>query len=194
MDVVIEISIMTKLNKGTIVYFLQDDFTLGSELLIPHEEDPEILHKLLDDFLFVKLCKILHTNRNFSYTLLDTSKNLHIRLETLSNDECIYDSSNSGIPLDNRIFAVGNTEKSLISFAVTHNELFSASVLGDEFEKDFMYRRYLHMGNKPICFNDYIEYEGSTMWHAINTKMLPQPLSKTMKSPMRIKRDRDLPF
>ena len=115
-------------------------------------------------------------------------------LETISGDECIYDSSKCGIPEENKIFAIGNTEKSLISFAVTHNELFTASVLGDEFENDFMYRRYLHMGEKPNCLNDYIEFEGSTMWHAINTKMLPQPLSKTMKSPMRIKRDRDLPF
>ncbi|MDB0057482.1 hypothetical protein N9F09_01125 [Schleiferiaceae bacterium] len=180
--------------KGTIVYFHQDGFTLGSELLISHEEDPEKLQKLLENFLFVKLCRLLHKNRNFSYSLLDTNENLHIRLETISNNECIYDSSHCGILAENKVFAVGNTERSLISFAITHNELFTAFILGDEFEKDFMYRRYLHMGDKPNCFNDYIECEGSTMWHAINTKMLPQPLSKIMKSPMRIKRNPDLPF
>jgi len=179
---------------GTIIYFHQDGFTLGSELLILYEEDPKKLQKFLENFLFVKHCRLLHKNKNFSYTLIDTNKNLHIRLETISGDECIYDSSKCGIPEENKIFAIGNTEKSLVSFAVTHNELFTASVLGDEFENDFMYRRYLHMGEKPNCLNDYVEFEGSTMWHAINTKMLPQPLSKTMKSPMRIKRDRDLPF
>ena len=179
---------------GTIIYFQQDGFNLGSELLISHEEDPNRLQKFLDNFLFVTLCQLLQKNKNFSYTLLDTNENLHIRLETISNDKCIYDSSQSGVPEENKIFAPGNTEKSIISFAITHNDLFTAHVLADELDYDFMYRQYLHIGNKPNCFNDYIEYVGSTMWHAINTKMLPQPLSKTMKSPVRMNRDRDLPF
>lgn len=191
-------SVMSKTNhgvqKGTIIYFHQDGFNLGSALLILHEEDPKKLYAFLDDFLFVRLCQLLHRNTNFSYTLLDTNKNLHIRLETISNDECIYDSSQSSVPEENKIFALGNTEKSIISYAITHNELFTAHVREDELEYDFMYRRYLHIGKKPNCFNDYIEFEGSTIWHAVNTKMLPTSLIKTIKSPIKTNRERDLPF
>jgi len=78
------------------------------------------------------------------------------------------------------VLSVGNSERSFISFAIVHAELIYNHLDRNEFDPEFMYRRYLHLGRKPFSFRNYIIREGSLLWHAVFSKSLPQPVNNSI--------------
>ena len=139
---------------GIVLYLQQQEFNLFSTVLFHHEEN--------------------------IYSFIKINQNLHIRLERISNGQPIYDSLELQIPKSNKIFALGNTEKSLLSFTIVHVQILYASLNDESIDPEFMYRRYLHLGKKPETFIEFISHPGSMLWHALYSDYLPQQISNTL--------------
>lgn len=168
------------ISSGIVLYLYQGRVTHHSNTLITHCEDLEELRFKMSELLFTNIAKSLYNESSELFYRIKTNENLHIRLEKLSNGECLYDSLYLNIPGNNKVLSVGNSERSFISFAIVHAELIYNHLDRNEFDPEFMYRRYLHLGRKPFSFRNYIIREGSLLWHAVFSKFLPQPINNSI--------------
>ena len=165
---------------GIVLYLQQQEFNLFSTVLFHHEENIDSLQQGISSALFTCLSKLFHEDKNGIYSFIKINQNLHIRLERISNGQPIYDSLELQIPKSNKIFALGNTEKSLLSFTIVHVQILYASLNDESIDPEFMYRRYLHLGKKPETFIEFISHPGSMLWHALYSDYLPQQISNTL--------------
>ena len=166
------------ISSGIVMYLYQGRVTHNSNTLIAHCEDLEELRFKMSELLFTNIAKSLYNKSSELFYRINTNENLHIR-HRLSNGECLYDSLYLNIPGNNKVLSVGNSERSFISVAIVHAELIYNHLDRNEFDPEFMYRRYLHLGRKPCTQKLYIK-EGSLLWHAIYSKLLPQPVSNSI--------------
>lgn len=166
------------LEKGTMIYFSQGRRTLGGRIFVSHEEDIEALLEYCSTSLFMVLAKLLADSKQRIYAAINIFENLHIRIESISTGKCLYDSLELGTPSHNKTLCIGSTEKSFISFCLAHSALWKKYFDRMPLQPDTMYRKYLHLGIKPASFKDYVEKEGSMLWHAFHSDLLPRPINE----------------
>ena len=162
---------------GTILYLHQNGKTLGSRILGCYTEDVNALVANSDTMLFVVIARMLAELSQPAYDRINIYENLHIRIESISNGSCVYDSADLHIPNYNRTLSLGNGEKSFTSFTLTHSALWNKFHHELPYRLDYMYRKYLHIGTKPKTFADYIDHEGSLLWHALYSDTLPRSIN-----------------
>lgn len=161
------------LDKGSLIYLHQNNKTIGSRILAPYIEDDNTLLANIENILFVATARLLAQLSGRLNEQLDLHQNLHIRIESISKGACLYDSSDLGIPSNNKTLCCGTTEKSFISFILTHCALWKKFKNNIHYDQDYMFRKYLHLGGKVSSFDALIDYPGSILWHALHGDNLP---------------------
>lgn len=137
-------------------YFTQNTRTI---LCIPLRSN--VNEKNLETYLawslFFELgLSIIYDNQSF-FSDVDINSNLHLRIESTINGDNIFDSDIYRIPTDNPVLAIGKTEKSLISYSLTLQHLFKLRNDVSQIDPAYMYRKFLHLGNKPSDCLNYFE-------------------------------------
>jgi len=165
-----------RIDQGALLYLHQNEQTIGGRILTAYLEEVDQLLECIENTLFVAIARLLTLKNNEAYHQLDVAKNLHIRIESISKGECLYDSLVLGIPSQNKTLSIGTSEKSFTSFILTHCALWKKYVYDYNFQTDYMYRKFLHLGKKAPQFEAYIEQRGSMLWHALYSDSLPQSL------------------
>lgn len=181
-----------RVNNGLVVYLYQNDITIGSRVLAAYTEDVPTLLESIENILFVTTARLLSKASRCIYEQLDLHQNLHIRVESISNGDCLYDSSYLGITACNKALCCGTTEKSFISFVLTHCALWKKFEHNVDYDSEYMYRKYLHLGIKPTTFDAIIDHQGSMLWHALYGDALPGNLG--INTYHKIEFSSDVPF
>lgn len=181
-----------RIDNGSVVYLYQNDITIGSRVLAAYIEDVPTLLESIENILFVTTARLLSKASRCIYEQLDLHQNLHIRVESISNGECLYDSSYLGITASNKALCCGTTEKSFISFVLTHCALWKKFIYNVDYDSEYMYRKYLHLGIKPTTFDAIIDHQGSMLWHALYGDVLPGNLG--INTFQKVEFSPDVPF
>lgn len=161
------------IHQGTVLYLNQNDRTIGSRILTAYLEDECVLLERIENILFVTIARMFAQFSRVQYEQVNVAENLHIRVESISNGKCIYDSCFLRISSWNKTLSCGTSEKSFISFVLTHCALWKKHFQKLNYDPNYMYRKYLHLGEKAPSFIAIIEHPGSILWHAIYSDVLP---------------------
>lgn len=137
-------------------YFTQNTRTI---LCIPLRSNvkEKNLETCLAWSLFIELrLAIIYDNQSF-FSDVDINSNLHLRIESTINGHNIFDSGIYRIPANNPVLAIGKTEKSLISYSLTLQHFFKLRNDVSQIDPAYMYRKFLHLGDKPSDCLSYFE-------------------------------------
>ena len=153
-------SISNSKKSTLIVYFSQNSnsllcLPLGSKM---HEESLD--YSLAAGLFFELRLSMLSNNQSF-YSKVDINLNLHFRIENEINGFPIYDSELFRIPEDNPVLAIGKTEKSLLSYCLFAEYLYKTRNDKSNFDPTYMYRKYLHLGDKPVMSESFLNGNSS---------------------------------
>lgn len=143
-----------------IVYFSQNSNSLLCLPLCSKMQEESLDYRLAAGLFFELRLSMLSNNQSF-YSKVDININLHVRIENEINGIPIYDSELFSIPENNPVLAIGKTEKSLLSYCLFAEYLYKKRNDKSNFDPTYMYRKYLHLGDKPVLSGDFLKDKSS---------------------------------